>query len=139
MDKSNIILIVISALLLFAIIGFAVPATQPFGFAGYNDLGTGGVTNTSASVSASVDTTGAENTVMAANGARQYARIQNVGTAEVFLHLDPATSTLAVNKGILLETSGADSIYEIGPDNLYFGVIMGLASSTTSTLSVIEK
>lgn len=140
MEKENIILIVMSALLLIAIVGIAGPATQQFGFAGYNDLGTSGVTNTAVEVSASVDNLdGSDNTVLAANGGRQYARIQNIGTSEVSIHLEAATTTLANREGIVLKITGEGSIYEIDSDNLYFGVIMGIASTTTSTLSIIEK
>jgi len=136
----NIVLVIV--LILFGIVAWKMISQEnatSFGYSGYNDLGYDGVTNTVVTSSAAVDADAGDNTILNANAARKYARLQNIGTTLVTLQLDSATSTLAVTKGILLATTGAASVYKIGPDNLYIGAIMGLASGTTGTISVVEK
>jgi len=131
---------ILALILIMMVAGFSsihsVMKGGPLGSVDYNDLGYSGVTNSNVTVSASVDSDGSDNTVLVANAARKYVRIENVGAYDVWLHLDKATSTLAVEKGIELNVG---DVYEIGPDNLYIGQIMGLATSSTSTLEYVEK
>ena len=138
---TGVLLVLILIIGIVGLVGIFQEKTQSFGMSGYNDLGYSGVTNSSSSVSiaVAVTSTSTANEVLAANSARKYARIQNTGSSVITLQLDAATSTLKLSEGIVLATSGAESVYVIGPDNLYIGRIMGLALTATGTISKIEK
>lgn len=145
MDKINTLLL--TALLASSIAGLVIglqPAEYPepvitnFGYSGYNELGDG-FSETLVNISNSNLAT-ATNQALAANTAVAYRRIQNVGNTMVTCHLDDATSTLANKTGIVLyASSSVNSIYEIGPDNLYKGKITCISESSTGTLSVTER
>ncbi len=87
------------------------------------------VTNSSVDVSASTSTL-----VLPANMVRQYAAIVNDSANTVWLSL--GTAALA-DKGITLNANGGS--YEINPNNAYIGNVYAIASSTTSTLTTVEK
>ena len=111
--------------------------TQTFGYAGFNDLGYSGMTHATATISITV-ATATTHTVMSANPARQYARLENQTASDYFyLYFTTATSTLEVGAGIRLDPGDN---YVIGPDNLWVGEVAALASSTaTATITYIEK
>jgi hypothetical protein len=138
---TGVLLVLILIVGIVGLVGIFQDETLPLGMAGYNDLGYSGVTNSSTSISIAVAalSTSTANEVLAANSARQYARIQNTGVSLITLQLNSATSTLKLNEGIVLATSGEASIYTIGPDNLYIGRVMGLAAIATGTISKVEK
>ena len=77
--------------------------------------------------------------ILPANAAREYAEICNSGSSDVFVVLTNTTSTASVNVGgrIVKYTE----CYKISDTegNLWFGKIFANASSTTSTLSILEK
>jgi hypothetical protein len=75
----------------------------------------------------------ATSSVLAANSNRQYARITNVGAGGVYLGLG---NTVTIYTGIYLATG---SSYEINPLNLYKGAITAIATTSTTTLSIVEK
>jgi len=95
-----------------------------------------GITATAKSVPASYVSASA-NLVADVNIARTYLRIEcPPNQTEVTLQLDDATSTIALRNGIILS---AGEYFEMQGPMLYTGKIMGIASSSTSTISVIEK
>lgn len=142
MNKTtNIILIAILVVSFVGLVGIlqkGAGGSLSLGSAEYNLLPEE-ITNTTVSVPASVLTSATGNQVLDYNSGRKYARIQNTGSYLVTLQLDNATSTLTLGKGIVLATSGAESVYVIGVDNLYQGRVLGLSVTATGTLSIIEK
>lgn len=139
MNKTtNLILGAILAVLVISLLVGLGGRPTSFGGGGYSDLGYSGFTNASATVAEVLDTN--ENTVLAANSARQYFRIQNVGGVEVTLQLTSATTALAVTQGIILTATGTDgNIFEMWGDGLYKGQIVGMGDAASGTLSIIEK
>ena len=107
---------------------------RPLGSADFNRIESG-VTHSTANISASVGTA-TTNAVLSANPGRVYAMICNPSTDEITLQLTSSTSGLVAKKGIVLD---AKECYEIKPDNLYIGAIVGIASTSTSTITTIEK
>lgn len=89
------------------------------------------ITSVSTSTSVSVSTTSA--TMLATNSNRNSAVLVNDGSNIVYLSLG---TTAVANQGIRLNASGGS--YEINTENLYVGVINGITSSGTSTLTLIE-
>lgn len=87
------------------------------------------VTNSSVDVSASTSTL-----VLASNVGRVYAAIVNNSANSIWISLGAAA---VANKGILLNANGGS--YEINPNNMYVGNIYAIASSTTSTVTIVEK
>lgn len=110
---------------------------------GYENSFSGGVTNTSTTVGMVATTT---NPILSANTSRQYALICNNSAYPVYLHLVGLTATttgVSVNTGIPLSpvgltTSSLNVCYEIEPQNLYLGAIVGIGAST-GTVTVVEK
>ena len=105
-----------------------------------NDLGYNGFTNSS------VTTAGTDSTeVLAANEARQYARICNNSAAIVWLSIGEATSTsddiITANAGVQLNTVGlTGSCWEITPqNNMYFGAVYATSTPAGSALIYTEK
>lgn len=95
-------------------------------------------THSIVSVSATA-TLGATTQVLAANYSASYRRLQNTGNTMVSCQLDSPTTSLAVGTGIILySSSSVNSIYEIGPDNLYKKVILCLSETSTGTISVVQ-
>jgi hypothetical protein len=74
--------------------------------------------------------------LLSANAARQYARITNDRAAIIYLGLTTASTTLAKGEGIRLSNGQS---YEISVDNLYVGEVWGIASSSASVASILEK
>lgn len=73
--------------------------------------------------------------VVAANTTRRYLRIQNLGSARVYLNC--TSGTVALNQGIRLSASNSDSsVFETG--NRYTGAIKGIAATSGVTVSVLE-
>ena len=70
-------------------------------------------------------------TVIAADSARRYVRIQNNGTYRVHLNLG---ATAEMDHGIELD---AGSSYEINDTNRYTGVISGIANTTGQSVMVL--
>ncbi len=71
--------------------------------------------------------------VLAANTARDYALIQNVGSVDVTLNL----GAVAVSgTGIVLKANGG--FYELTNANLYRGVVNGITASGTGSLTVTQ-
>jgi hypothetical protein len=107
------------------------------------DLGGGSFNQMNAScthavISVSTVSTGTAQ-VLAENYAATYRRIQNIGNTMVSCNLDPATSTLAVGKGIVLySSSSVSSIYEMDDSNLYQKKVNCIAQTSTGTISAIE-
>jgi len=154
----NKIVSVLLVLILLAIVfGFrgmeesmeeAMEETQDLGYAGFNDLGYDGMTHATSAISASIST-GTTHTVMDANGGRLYARIRN-DTAAAYFTLQLGASTLEEASTTPLFSTGLvkglgifldpGEEYIIGPDNLWKGAVVALASSTaTATINYIEK
>lgn len=107
------------------------PKAGTFGFAGYNDLGYSGVTNSSISVLTTYTS------VFSPNGGRIWARITNDNaTNTVWCHFVNTTSTVAVSEGIRI---AAGEYFEIGPDNLWKGQVYCIAETGTTTVNTIEK
>lgn len=120
------------ALVLVGVFAYQAP-TATLGSLDFNRIESG-VTNSSVSVLATTTT------VLAANPGRVYARISNDSVAPVYIYLG---SGAVINKGIRLDgvgntTSTASNYYEIGPDNLYVGLITGV-SGVTSTVNIVER
>lgn len=78
-------------------------------------------------------------TVLAANANRKYAIIINNGSGDVTVMLGGTAGTpptgVTIGNGIILIGKGAH--YEIGPHNLYIGLITAISGSAGS-LSVVE-
>ena len=142
MNNNKITTILLGAILLISI-GVLIVSLQPKvipnvtvnpAFSGENEF-YDGVTAAVVSVSAT-STNGAITQILAASSGRQYARFQNTGVYTASCQLDDATSTLAVGTGIVLYASTS---YEIRPDNLYKGIVRCIASTATTTISVVQK
>lgn len=81
--------------------------------------------------------------VLAANSARQYARIQNLSDNNLFCYLDnqtQASSTIVANAGFLISPSStANSFLELGPDTRLNATVsancVGSAASLISTIT----
>jgi hypothetical protein len=71
--------------------------------------------------------------ILSANNTRQYARISNLSTDDVYLALG---TTSVASKGILLTTKAS---YEINPLNSFKGAVYAIASTTGANLAVTEK
>lgn len=132
-SKTKIILIVsIIVVLGICLINF-INDQKKFGSVDVNRFESG-VTNSYASIG----TTSA--TVIAANSARQYARIQNQGSAPVFVSLG---STATIGSGIILEGSTSPTlfggIFEITPANLYTGIVSAISGVATQVITFVEK
>jgi hypothetical protein len=108
---------------------------EDFKFGSENEYYTGA---SATSVSVSIVATGTTQ-VLAANSGRQYARIQNMGNTNVTCQLTSTTSALAVGVGIVLNSSSTNAIFELGPDNLYKGVVRCIASTATTVVSAVDK
>jgi len=135
---NKLISILVGALLALALIvgliGIFKEETPSLGMSGFNDLGYSGVTNDSVEISITTLAT-SSNTVLSANSARLYARIEPYDQT-IFVHLTSDTSSLAVTEGIQLDPG---EVYEIGPNNLYIGAVVAIASGSTSTVLRVEK
>lgn len=81
----------------------------------------------------------ATNTVILdANTDRTYAYIRNIGGTTCYLKFAAtATTKASLADAIALATSGANSFYEITPDNLYKGIINGYCTVANS-VAVLE-
>jgi hypothetical protein len=126
-----------------------VNVEQPLGYGGYNKLGYSGVTHATTGISISV-ATGTTHTVLSNNSGRMWARVSNETASDYFtLQFTNSTSTatgttptfgtgnLTYGLGIVL-APGEE--YVIGPDNLWQGTVVAIASSTaTATISYMEK
>lgn len=119
------------------------------GLAIYNNLGYSGMAHATSAISNSI-ATGTTHTVMSANPARMYARIRNDTVGDYFtiqfttVTLETPTTTPVFASGNLVKGNGIfldpGEEYTIGPDNLWIGHIVAIASSTaTATLNYIEK
>ena len=85
-------------------------------------------TNGSVAVSAATSTA-----ILANNGSRQYATICNDGANNVYLSFGvPAV----LSKGYRL---AAAACYEMKLGTIFIGAINGIATSSTSTVTIIEK
>lgn len=144
MDKTNTVLL--SALLAVAIaslvIGLKPEIQQPAPVVNVmgeiNEWFSGGSASTVNVSNSNLAT--ATTQVLAANSGRQYARITNRGNTSVTCLLSNTTTTLAVGSGIILySSSSVNSYYDIGPDNLYKGVVRCISETATNTVSVFEK
>ena len=135
MDKATSVLLILILILEIGIFGVIKKMEiLPLGSADFNRIESG-VTHSTANISASVGTA-TTNAVLSANPGRVYAMICNPSTDEITLQLTSSTSGLVAKKGIVLD---AKECYEIKPDNLYIGAIVGIASTSTSTITTIEK
>lgn len=101
----------------------------------------GAVTN-----SATTTTSALPVKIFSTNGARSYARIQNISDTAVFLHFgyfasaDTASTTVDVDEGIRLNTVGTvGSVYEITDNNLYLGQVWATSTAGSKELIYIEK
>jgi len=106
----------------------------------YNDLGYSGVIQASTSIPTTVQTTSTStaNQIFASNSSIKY-RYMEVVSGTVFVLFDNATSTLSSSTvaTTLLQMDAGEN-YTIGPDNLYTGRVMGVASGT-AVMRTIEK
>lgn len=138
---------VIATLLAFAIILLAVIAIGVWKKVDLSlgaaddlvDLGYSGVTHATTAVSASVDADGGDNRIMEENAARKCFRIENPplsGDTLTFI-LDNATSGLTLWEGFILEAGEYYDSCEAGVE--WFGEVLGIASSSTTTISYVEK
>lgn len=122
------------AVLLFA--GLSYHNSQNVGFqAGDMGVNRFGYVSTSTSVAVGSDL---QTTVLATSTARRYALIRNTGSNAVCLGLsdDRVAPVGTFCNGIYLAASGGE--WEIDETNLYFGPIVGRATTATTTVSVIE-
>jgi len=105
---------------------------QNLGFGGYNELGTTGVTNASTTVASTTATS-----ILSANYGRMYTTICNDDSANaVYLHLTATDTAVMVQTGYKLT---AGSCYTIGPDNLWMGVVYGIANVAPVKVTIVEK
>jgi hypothetical protein len=73
--------------------------------------------------------------VVAANSARRYLRIQNIGNSPVYISC--TTGTVALNRGIRLGSSATDP-FEIDNTKRYTGKVVGIAASSPTRVTVIQ-
>lgn len=85
-------------------------------------------TNSSVAVASATSTA-----IMSLNGVRQYAAICNDSANTIYLSFGSAA---VASKGYRLATT---QCYEINNTKGYLGAIYGIASSSTSTVTTIEK
>lgn len=90
------------------------------------------VVKTDSSVTLQTATT----TVLAANPNRSYALITNDSDTVIYLHLNEATTTNALNAGIRLNANGGS--FEIDESNLYTGEISATSTVAGKILTVVE-
>ena len=82
--------------------------------------------------SSSASVTSTSSTALAANAARKYAVLTNIGTGDVYLHC----GSLAIGgQGILLKPFGC---FEIDSTNLYSGIVAAVTSAGTASLAIME-
>jgi len=123
------------------------------GYSGYNELGASGMTQTTVNVGIESGTTASTTAykILSEKYGRMWADIQvDIGAAnEVRLYFgtttysDGSTTTYASSTdywaiGKSLSSSTA-RVYEITPDNLWFGEVWGIATTATVTVRTMEK
>lgn len=136
---------ILTLILIVLIAGFAFYYLMPggemsLGYGGFNRTQTVEHSTTSISTRSGVATTthtGIVNTILEASDSASRREIRNESTNSVSIMLQSSTasSSLIYGDGIILDTGES---YIITPDNLYTGKIVGIASSSTTTLSTIE-
>ena len=141
------------AIMVILILGFAsvslILSNQPEGEIPSGSIGVNrvmdGVTQSTTTVSIAVDNSGtstaSENEIFAVNTSASYRFISNEGGAGLIeLFLDDATSSIEWGKGIRLATSSALGRTEYKTDELnpYFGRVLGLSLTATSTPRLVE-
>jgi len=119
------------------------------GYSGYNELGASGMAHATTGISISI-ATGTTHTVLSENWGRMWARIFNETASDYFtLQLTNSTSTATgttptfgtgnLEKGLGIVLAPGEE-YVIGPDNLWKGMVVAIASSTaTATIGYMEK
>lgn len=103
------------------------------------DDGTLPVSNTpiAAITSTNYSVTSTSSGVVAANANRRYLRIQNLGSARVYLNC--TSGTAALNHGIRLNASNTDSsVFELNSDQRYTGAVKGVAATSGTKVSVLQ-
>lgn len=129
MNKYLIVIIVMSVVVVGIL--FARPF-KPDNFgamtSGHNII-TGGVTNSSSSISSTATTSVTRDTD------RQYVSLCNDGGSVVYLHFSSSTTGVIGEAGYRLATAAC---YEIDSTNLYIGAIQAVTVSGTSVLSIIK-
>lgn len=75
--------------------------------------------------------------VVAANSGRQYMMLCNEGPGNAYLGLG-ATSTFSSGSHVGVRVNSG-SCYEMNKNNMFTGIVYGLASTSTSTISATYK
>lgn len=141
MNKSTTALLAF-ILLTLIVIAFKLPGKSGGGFLGdVNDLGTGDYTISTTSVLASFDATSSDSTgnvILQANPARQDVYI-SCASGTAYIYLTDGTSTEfaseiesgATSSSIIVgPESDTLPYFHIGGDNLYKGMVRGIASTS---------
>lgn len=92
----------------------------------------GGALTLTHTTATATTTTGA---MLAANTDRQYALIQNVGAAPVFLKVG---AVAVANQGIMLQANGGAYEMSAAAGNLATGAVNGITASGSSAVTVTE-
>lgn len=128
-------LLLVGGLIGAGLLWFAAPPQlvldNPLGGASDPNRFQSGITTDRVNVASASSTT-----ILSANSAREYALIVNTCADEVFVALE---DTASKNYGFMLTGNGGS--YEINPDNLWVGLISGIASTSQDycKVTVTEK
>lgn len=98
----------------------------------------GGILGGTPTVSSVTVSPATSTAVLPRNVGREYAEICNSGSSDVFVTLTNTTSTAVTAKGRIVKSTYCYKIAEV-EGNMWLGGIYAVASSTTSTLSILEK
>jgi len=129
MNKLSKILLTLATVLVIGLMAIALDksSSKTIGDSNVPNL-FASATNSSVAVSASTSTT-----IMSFNGNRQFASVCNNGANTVYLSFNAAA---VVAKGYILNSTDC---FEINNTKNYTGSITGIATSSTSTVTIIEK
>lgn len=131
------------------------PTQTILGYGGYNELGYSGMTHDTVDVGIEGGGTTSSTTaykILSSNSGRMYAEIELDAMTSNEIRLwfgtttfsSGATTTYASSTkywvdGKKLSTSTSDIIYKITPDNLWKGEVWGIATTSTTTVRILEK
>lgn len=122
-----VLILILQLVLLLGIFYKFEIKTESFGSVGFNRFESN-VTNSSVIVNTT------STTILAANDGRQYVLLTNDSANVIYLKLG---STATTSSGFRLNAVGTvGSTYEIKADNLYTGIITGIAAATSTVLTV---
>lgn len=130
--KSEIVTLgILLALVLGLGVVIGLQFTTDYQSAGANSFNRFTEVETSSSVTVASSTS---TEILGKNTGRIYAAIVNDGDTDVYLSLG---GTAVAGEGIRLNANGGT--YEINPDNLFIGAVNGIATSSPSSVTIIEQ